>query len=152
MKNRDITHLNILSGFHYLGGVYFLLATLFVSRYVLAGFMAFIRSNGAASPSESFTSWGQVIMILILVIFMMAMGIALIFVGHNLRTHKARVFCSVVAGIECLSFPLGTLLGVFALIKLNKDPVKELFANQILDPTRKTPVDSANVIPRAGQD
>ncbi len=136
MKNRDITHLNILSGFHYLGGVYFLLATLFISRYVLAGFMAFIRSNGTASPSESFTSWGQVIMILILVICMMAMGIALIFAGHNLRKHKARVFCSVVAGIECLSFPLGTLLGVFTLIKLNRESAKGLFANNRVDPTR----------------
>lgn len=28
----------------------------------------------------------------------------------------------------------------------------EKIANQILDPTRKTPVDSVNVIPRAGQD
>jgi hypothetical protein len=135
MKNRDIIHLNILSGFHYLVGVYFLLTTLFVSRYVLAGIIAFMRSNGTASPSESFTSWGQVVMISTLVIFMVAMGIAILLAGHYLRKQKARIYCSVIAGIECLAFPLGTLLGVFTLIKLNKDSVNQLFANKKVDST-----------------
>ncbi len=138
MKNNDNLHLNILSALHYLVGVYLLLGTLFISRYVLAGVLAFIKSNGTASPSESFTSWGQVILISTLVLLMMAQGIALLFAGHYLRKKKSRTFCLVIAGIECLSFPLGTVLGVFTLIKLSKASVKERFAQQNIEPAKQT--------------
>lgn len=138
MKNNDTLHLKILAVFHYLVGVYFLLGSLFISRYVLAGVLAFIKSNGTASPSESFTSWGQVILISMLVLLVMAQGIALLFAGHFLRQQKSRIFCLVIAGIECLSFPLGTVLGVFTLIKLSKASVKERFAQQNIEPAEET--------------
>jgi phosphatidylglycerophosphate synthase len=129
MKNRDITHLNILSVLHYVGGIYFFLAAFFISRYVMVGVSGFVRSQGTASPSESFTNWGEVIMLSALVIGMMVLGILLLLTGHSLRKHRARIFCLIVAGAECISFPLGTLVGVFTLIKLNKDSAKKLFAN-----------------------
>ena len=144
MNDTDKKHLDILSVLHYLGGIYFLLATFFISRYVLAGIIAFTRSKGTASPSESFTSWGQVILISALVIGMMVMGVLLLLTGHGLRKHKARILCLITAGAECMSFPLGTLLGVFTLVKLNKDSTKELFANHRVDPT---PADAQSVVP-----
>ena len=33
----------------------------------------------------------------------------------------------VIAGVCCMFMPLGTILGVFTLVTLNKDSVKELF-------------------------
>jgi hypothetical protein len=44
--------------------------------------------------------------------------------------HKNRMYCMVVAGIECIFMPFGTILGVFTLITLTKDSVKGIFAEQ----------------------
>ena len=37
------------------------------------------------------------------------------------------MFCMVVAAINCISIPLGTILGVFTLVILAKDPVRASF-------------------------
>ena len=44
-----------------------------------------------------------------------------------LGLRKARVFCIVIACIELLAIPLGTILGVFTIITLVKPSVIELF-------------------------
>lgn len=41
------------------------------------------------------------------------------------RTHLG--YCQVIAGLECLCVPFGTILGVFTLIKLTNPDVRELF-------------------------
>lgn len=132
MKQRDLKHLNILSVLHYVGGIYFVLVTLIISRYVVAGVISFIQSQGshstAVSSSESFTGWGEIILISGLLMGMMVMGICMILTGRYLSKQRYRIFCSVIAVLESLSFPLGTLLGVFTLVTINRDSVKELFA------------------------
>ena len=37
------------------------------------------------------------------------------------------MFCSVVACVEYFFVPLGTVLGVFTILMLNRQSVKELF-------------------------
>lgn len=41
-----------------------------------------------------------------------------------------RMYCLVIAGLSCLFMPFGTVLVVFTLITLMKEPVKELFEQQ----------------------
>lgn len=48
--------------------------------------------------------------------------------GFCLRARKARVFCLIVAALELLSVPLGTVLGIFTIIVLSRASVRELFA------------------------
>jgi hypothetical protein len=48
--------------------------------------------------------------------------------GICLLQRRARIFCLVVAGFNCLSVPLGTVLGVFTFIVLLRDSVRELYA------------------------
>ena len=40
---------------------------------------------------------------------------------------KHYTFCFVMACVECLSVPFGTVLGVFTILVLNRASVKELF-------------------------
>jgi hypothetical protein len=40
---------------------------------------------------------------------------------------KHYTFCLVMAGVECLFMPFGTVLGVFTILVLNRQTVKELF-------------------------
>ena len=37
------------------------------------------------------------------------------------------MYCMVIASLECLFMPFGTVLGIFTLILLNKDSVIEIF-------------------------
>ncbi len=41
--------------------------------------------------------------------------------------HRRRLFCLVVAGVECAFMPFGTVLGVFTIAVLMRESVKELF-------------------------
>jgi hypothetical protein len=54
-------------------------------------------------------------------------GALTIFAGRCIATHRRRVFSLVMAGINCASFPLGTLLGVFTFVVLLRPSVKELY-------------------------
>ena len=47
--------------------------------------------------------------------------------GRRLHRRAAWKFCFVVAAIECILMPFGTVLGVFTIIVLSRASVKELF-------------------------
>ena len=47
--------------------------------------------------------------------------------GRNLTRRRRYTFCLVIACIECLLMPFGTVLGVFTIIVLMRPGVKQLF-------------------------
>ncbi len=53
--------------------------------------------------------------------------VALVLAGRFIARQRHWTFCVVVAALSCTSFPLGTALGVFTLVTLNKPDVKALF-------------------------
>jgi hypothetical protein len=53
--------------------------------------------------------------------------LCLIWSGYCLRKRRLRVLSMLVAVVSCLFFPLGTALGVFTLIVLNRPAVKAVF-------------------------
>ena len=55
------------------------------------------------------------------------LAIASILAGRRLAAHRSYTFCLVVASIECLFAPVGTVLGVFTIVVLMRPTVKELF-------------------------
>jgi len=64
--------------------------------------------------------------IMILIGWVFSICIAL--VGHNLALKKNYKFCLVMAGVECIFIPLGTVLGIFTIIVLMRHTIKALFA------------------------
>ena len=131
MNNEEIRHLDLLSTFHYiLGGITglfscFPLLHVFMGVAMVCG--KFVdEGNGSGPPA--FFGWVFVIMGTLFVVAGWSMAVFMIVVGRKLKRRRSRVFCMVVAGIECAFMPFGTVLGVFTLIALNKDSVKELFA------------------------
>jgi len=54
-------------------------------------------------------------------------GLLKILCGYYLRQGKNRVFCIVVSALTCFNIPLGTILGIFTIIEVEKPEVKELF-------------------------
>ena len=55
-------------------------------------------------------------------------GVLNLISGLCLRARKGRTFSLVVAGINCLHIPLGTVLGVFTITVLMRDSVRELYS------------------------
>ena len=54
-------------------------------------------------------------------------GVANLLSGLFIRKRKHRIFSLVVAGLDCLQIPFGTVLGVFTFIVLLRDSVREIY-------------------------
>ena len=55
------------------------------------------------------------------------LGLAMLVTGSKLASHNGHGFCFIVACIECLIMPIGTVLGAFTIVVLMRPSVKELF-------------------------
>ena len=64
---------------------------------------------------------------LLIVLFFWVMAIMQLLTARFLQKRKCWIFCQIVAGIECLSFPIGTALGVFTVIVLQRSNVAAVF-------------------------
>lgn len=130
MSNEDIKNINLLSMFHYiLGGITALFSCIpfihvFIGLAMLSG-KFFNEGNGDAPPPV--IGWLFVIMGAIFILIGWSTAVCMIIVGRKLKHRKSRIFCMIVAGIECMLMPLGTILGVFTLIALSKDSIQEMF-------------------------
>ena len=129
-------HVKLLGLFHLISGILTLVYSVFFIFYM--GFISIMFNfigkfenaeygmNGDF-PHEIFTIilsiWG------IIIFFMIGFGICKIFSGKYLKEKKNRIFSMIIAALECLSFPYGTLLGVFTLVVLNRESVKELYSS-----------------------
>ena len=56
-----------------------------------------------------------------------ALAACVVVAGRSLTRHNYYAYCLVVAAIECLFIPFGTMLGVFAIIVLVRPSVRRLF-------------------------
>lgn len=60
-------------------------------------------------------------------VVVIVMGIVNFMTARCLSRRKSRTFCLVVAGLNCLQVPLGTVLGVFTIVVLMRDSVRTKF-------------------------
>ncbi len=133
--NHDIEHLRLLSIFHYIVAGLIALNACFGAVYVVVGLvMVFTRGNVApfAGMPPQLLGWFLVAM----GVFALAVGLTaatlLALTGRFLSQHRRHTFCTVVAAIECLHMPFGTILGVFTLVVLMREAVRVLFSTGAL--------------------
>jgi len=139
--------LKLLSiGYYVQGGIvtfYSFLALCYV------GFMGVVLSNLMKAPGaspEQIPSWllpliGTVVTVIVLL--MVAVGLCMIYAGMALRRRKHRVFLLVMAALNCMSIPYGTILGIFTFIVLNRPAAKALFGSPLPPPiSPQLPADS----------
>jgi hypothetical protein len=69
----------------------------------------------------------MVLIATICILFGWTLAILIIVAGRKLRQRASHTFCLVIAGIECLSVPLGTILGVSTIVVLIKESLRKLF-------------------------
>jgi hypothetical protein len=126
-KNRE--YLKILSTFHYIVGGMVAAFSIFTLLYLTNALSRFsseeFKSTGDETAAEVFrmllaTGWS-----IWLLGFVFA--ICLIASGRCLAKRKKYWFSFIVACVECMFTPFGTILGIFTIIVLLKDSVKALY-------------------------
>jgi hypothetical protein len=131
--NQDTDHLRLLAIFHYVVTGLAALFSFFPLLYTTIGaIFIFAARHGTPKPSEElppeFLGWIFAIVGLLLFLLGIAMAICILIAGRCLSCNKHYTFALVMACIECLFIPFGTILGIFTIIALSRESVKELFA------------------------
>jgi hypothetical protein len=124
----DEQHLNLLSVFHYVfGGLTLLLSCLFL-LHVAMGIAMLSGAFGGKQGPPTFVAWLFIVFPSVLILVHWTLAGFIIAAGRRLRRRVSWTFCLVVAGLECVLIPLGTVLGVFTIVVLMRDSVRALFA------------------------
>jgi hypothetical protein len=131
--NQDREHLRLLAIFHYAGAGLAALFSFFPLLYTTIGaILIFAARHGTPKPGEElppeFLGWIFAIVGLLLFFLGIAMAICILLAGRCLSRNKHYTFALVMACIECLFIPFGTILGVFTIIALSQESVRTLFS------------------------
>ncbi len=129
--NRDDEHLKLLSIFHYVVSGLAGVCALFPVFYLVFGLVIILAPEKMAAHNGSppammgwfFVGFGSVFIVVGL-----AFAALVLATGRFLAQRKRYLFCLVMAGVECIFMPLGTVLGVFTIIVLVRESVKQVFA------------------------
>jgi hypothetical protein len=128
--SKDEEQLRLLSIFYFIFGGLSVFGVLIGLLYVGIGLA---MTNGAipagqgAEPPPPALGWAMVGMGAVLAVFSLLYAIGMIIAGRRLRQQRSYVLCMVMAGISCISVPIGTILGIFTIVVLGRDSVKALY-------------------------
>jgi len=131
----DGEHLRLLEiAFYIAGGVTVLFSCFFLihfTMFLVFGLNPQMFANSAhgqnvAPPSPGlFLGFAAVIGVVILLGWIF--GCLQIYAGRCLRQRRYLVFIFVIGALECVFIPWGTVIGVCAILVLNRSSVKALF-------------------------
>jgi hypothetical protein len=133
---QDEDHLRLLSIFHYVVGGLAAFFALFPVFHMLFGLFLVLApdkfgNKGDAPPA--FVGWFLMAFAACFMIAGWTFATLVIMTGRFLARRKYYTFCIVMAAIECLFMPFGTVLAVFTLVVLLRESVKRMFeANRAL--------------------
>ena len=127
--DQDIQHLQLLSIFHYVLGGMIGLFGCFPIFHLAVGIAIVTGALDVPEepPAPAYFGWLFVGMAVVVMSFMWTLASAVIIAGRKLASRTGYMYCLVVAGVECIFMPLGTVLGVFTILVLVRPSVKQLF-------------------------
>jgi hypothetical protein len=136
-RQKDDEHLKLLAVFHFIiGGLSILMIGFLVLHFLVMKQMftnpAMWKGKGGAfhgPPPEVF----QVFIWFYIVggVILLLAGVGNVLSGIFLQRKLHRTFSLIVAGINCLQIPFGTVLGVFTLLVLLRESVRQSYENAV---------------------
>lgn len=127
--NEDLEHLRLLSIFYYLLAVLIALFSLLPVIHLVMGILMLSGAGDFGSdPPPAFVGWLVSCVAVFLILLGMTCAVCFALAGRNLARHRSWIYCMVIAGIACTFMPVGTVLGVFSILVLNRPSVRALFA------------------------
>lgn len=130
----DEEHLKLLKLGYLISGCFTALFSLFALLYVGMGIFFAIVAHASAHSGKggeappAFVGWIFAVFAGLFFLALVAMAVGKFWVARCLGRRQSRTFCLVIAGLGCLEFPYGTLLGVATFVVLLRDSVTRLFA------------------------
>jgi len=85
--------------------------------------------HGSQQPT-AFLGWLFVVFASIFILLGWGFAVLVLVAGRFIARRKHYTFCLVMACVECLLMPFGTVLGVFSIWVLNRQSVKGLFGQR----------------------
>lgn len=137
MNEVDRSHLNILAICYWVWGGFIALVSLISLIYIVMG-IAFLsgafnppatQAANAPAPPPPELGWIFIGMGLVFLVLGQLIGWLNVLIGFSLRRNKRWLLCNVVAALNCLSIPIGTVLGIFTFIVLARPAVKAQFGS-----------------------
>ena len=125
----DISHLNALALTHYILGGLGTVFSLFTLIYVFLG-LAIVTGGIDSEEAPVFVGWLFIGLGLTFLVIGEVMSIAMILSGRHMKRRTGYTFSFVVACISCLSVPIGTILGIFTILVLNRPSVKAAYGRR----------------------
>jgi len=129
----DDEHLRLLSIFYYVkGGISALFACIPIIHVVL-GLVFIIAPEVFGHGNDRPPAFVVLLLVMLggfLILFGWTFAILALITGRCIARRKHYMFCFVMACVECIFMPFGTVLGVFTILVLNRQSVKELFASR----------------------
>jgi hypothetical protein len=127
----DLEHLKLLSIFHYVvAGLAALIACIPFIHLAMGLFFLFGRDH-FGPPGNQPPPFVGLFFVGIASFFILAgwaFAVLVFLNGRFISGRKHYRFCFVMACIECVFMPFGTVLGAFTILVLVRESVKELFA------------------------
>jgi len=128
---QDLEQLKLLAIFHYVvAGMAALVACIPIMHFVM-GLALATGALGDSDPGTRPVGFGIMVFAAFFIIAGWTFAALVAFAGRSLQTRRRYTYCLVMAGIECIFMPVGTVLGVFTIIVLVRDSVKELFGRAV---------------------
>jgi hypothetical protein len=131
--DRDVEHLRLLSIFHFvLAGLHAMLGCLGII-YVIAGAVfvstpqMFPSHNGQPGPPPALFGGMFIVFRAFFLLLGWVIASLLACAGYFLGQRRHYMFCLVMACVSCIFMPLGTILGVFTIMVLQRPKVRVMF-------------------------
>jgi len=127
---QDEQYLRILSIFHYVVAGIATLFSLCPSIHLVLGII--MAGGGLRDPNDPLPTilvgWFFIVFASIWILLGLAFAVAVLAAGRNLQAKRRYMFCLVMACIQCMFMPFGTILGAFTIVILLRPSVKTRFA------------------------
>ena len=129
-EQTDIQHLKLLSIFHYVvAGVAALIACIPFLHLAMGIFVIVAPQKMGAQGEQApaFMGWFLIGVAAFFILAGWIFAILVLIAGRSIARRKHYTFCFVMACVECIFMPFGTILGAFTIIVLIRQSVKHLF-------------------------
>jgi hypothetical protein len=132
---QDAEHIKLLVIFHYVMAGLMALAACVPIIHLMMGLgmvsgkfpMPPPSSTGPSVPDMSWMGWFFIVIAVLFILLGWAMAGMAFLSGKFLSERRNPTFVFVTACIMCLNVPLGTALGIFTIIVMQRPSVKALF-------------------------
>lgn len=130
-RRTDIERLKMLSIAHLVVGILTALVSCAFILHIVMGIVMLTNPSALSSKNEpappAFMGAMFVIMGSLVVLGGWSVGALSILASRHLRNRTGKKLIQVASGLMCINMPLGTILGVFTFIVLERPYVRRLF-------------------------